>query len=67
MPFYKPVLAQNLRYLLYHITIRGGLLMNAKKVFRTIETHTLGQPTRNIVGEDSPACPAKRWQKNSFI
>ena len=23
--------------------------MNAKKVFRTIETHTLGQPTRNIV------------------
>lgn len=24
--------------------------MNAKKVFRTIETHTLGQPTRNIVG-----------------
>ncbi len=24
--------------------------MNAKKVFRTVETHTLGQPTRNIVG-----------------
>lgn len=24
--------------------------MNAKKVFRTIETHTLGQPTRNIIG-----------------
>ena len=24
--------------------------MNGKKVFRTIETHTLGQPTRNIVG-----------------
>ncbi|MCI8609722.1 MAG: proline racemase family protein [Firmicutes bacterium] len=23
--------------------------MNAKKVFRTIETHTLGQPTRNVV------------------
>ena len=24
--------------------------MNAKKVFRTVETHTLGQPTRNVVG-----------------
>lgn len=28
--------------------------MNAKKVFRTIETHTLGQPTRNIVGGFPP-------------
>ena len=24
--------------------------MNAKKIFRTVETHTLGQPTRNIIG-----------------
>ena len=23
--------------------------MNGKKIFRTIETHTLGQPTRNVV------------------
>lgn len=28
--------------------------MNAKKVFRTVETHTLGQPTRNIVGGFPP-------------
>lgn len=32
--------------------------MNAKKVFRTIETHTLGQPTRNIVG-GFPNVPGK--------
>ena len=37
--------------------------MNAKKFLELIETHTLGQPTRNIIGEDSPACPAKRWQE----
>ena len=30
--------------------------MNAKKVFRTVETHTLGQPTRNVVS-GFPAIP----------
>ena len=32
--------------------------MNAKKVFHTIETHTLGQPTRNIIG-GFPYVPGK--------
>ena len=32
--------------------------MNSKKVFRTIETHTLGQPTRNVVG-GFPHVPGK--------
>ena len=32
--------------------------MNAKKVFRTVETHTLGQPTRNVVS-GFPHVPGK--------
>lgn len=32
--------------------------MNAKKVFRTVETHTLGQPTRNVVS-GFPNIPGK--------
>lgn len=39
--------------------------MNAKKVFRTIETHTLGQPTRNIVG-GFPNVPGKTMQEKFF-
>ena len=36
--------------------------MKAKKVFRTIETHTLGQPTRNVVS-GFPKVPGKTMEE----
>lgn len=52
-------------FFLMNIFERKRLNMNARKVFRTVETHTLGQPTRTVVSGFSHV-PGRTMEEKYF-
>ena len=45
---------------------RKGNIMKAKKMFRTIDTHTCGEPTRTVIG-GIPPIPGKTMEEKNGI